>query len=233
MDFGKEFTSDKLSSLMGQWSGKILGWEMKISHFRHINIAWRRKLCRGPYSIEAIEDDATSTINAFQAGHSPWTEKMVYGLSPDALLGASEDVLFLYLNASKEWQLALRVVPGGLSLPYKDATRDKFDGLVVQGIIKMNNSLPMAAGPVLNTPMNATFEQMFADFQQKSMKADAVIVAKQDETLQAISDLRAEVDCLRRQIQGMAPAAITLPAPSRPLTVIPGMVSFSSTCFSC
>ncbi|KAJ7763810.1 hypothetical protein B0H16DRAFT_1455064 [Mycena metata] len=228
MDFGKEFTSDKLSALMAEWSGKTLGWEMKISDFRQINIAWRRKLCRGPYSIEAIESDTTSIINALQAGHSPPTENRTYGLSPDAWLGASEDVFHLYLLASIEWQKVLKVVPGGLALPYKDATRDKFDGLVVRGIIKMNNSLSMAAEPVSHPPIDATLQQMFMDFQRKSTQADAVIVSKQDETLRAITDLRADVDCLRRQIQGMAPAAVILPAPLRQRAITPRMHSIPS-----
>ncbi|KAJ7447766.1 hypothetical protein B0H11DRAFT_2248177 [Mycena galericulata] len=214
MDFGKEFTSDKLSSLMAQWSGKTLGWEMTTNPFRHINIAFRRKLCVGPDSIEAIEGDATSTINALQAGHSPVTEDTVYGLSPEALFGASEDVLYLYLKTSRNWQKVVRVVPGGLALPFKDATREKFDSLVIQGIIKTKSS---AVGPVSNVPIDATFEQMFGDFQQKSTKRDAMIVAQLDQALQAMADLRAEVDSLRRDIRGGAPPAAA--APLRQLTV--------------
>ncbi|KAJ7911187.1 hypothetical protein B0H13DRAFT_2328625 [Mycena leptocephala] len=220
MDFGREFTSDKLSDLMAEWSGKTLSWKMKLSNFRDINIAWRRKLCTGPSSIEAIEEDATSTVNALQAGHTRPTEQRLYGLSPDALLGAAEDVLFLYLKASTQWQKATRVVPGGLSLPYEDATRDKFDSLVVQGIIKMNDSVSVPGGSVSNAPIDATFQQRFIDFQRESTKADAIIVAKQDDILQAITALRAEVDSLRRERQGGAPGDNTAQAPPlRPLNL--------------
>ncbi|KAJ6560936.1 hypothetical protein B0H10DRAFT_2010908, partial [Mycena sp. CBHHK59/15] len=60
MDYGKVFTSDKLTLLMSKWSGPILGWEMKISHWRQIKIAWRRKLCGR--AAEDIEADTARTV---------------------------------------------------------------------------------------------------------------------------------------------------------------------------
>ncbi|KAF8146180.1 hypothetical protein K438DRAFT_1781334 [Mycena galopus ATCC 62051] len=100
MDVGQMFTSDKLTHLMATKTGHVLGWEVTIASWRHINIAWRRKLCGG--SAELLDQEAMSTVNALQGGHSSHTENMVYGLSPDALAGAPEDVLFLFLVASGE-----------------------------------------------------------------------------------------------------------------------------------
>ncbi|KAJ7835480.1 hypothetical protein B0H13DRAFT_2424175 [Mycena leptocephala] len=43
MNFGKQFTTDKLSSLMAQWTSPVLGWSMTIQPLRQINTAFRRK----------------------------------------------------------------------------------------------------------------------------------------------------------------------------------------------
>ncbi|KAJ7618087.1 hypothetical protein FB45DRAFT_1103529 [Roridomyces roridus] len=96
------FYADELSSLMGSHSARVLSWTMKIRDWRHINIALRRKLCRPP--LELVEQDTVSAVNALQSGHKSSTENRVYGLSPDALAGATEDVLQLFLEASTEWQ---------------------------------------------------------------------------------------------------------------------------------
>ncbi|KAJ7105805.1 hypothetical protein C8R44DRAFT_942367 [Mycena epipterygia] len=223
MDFGKEFTSDKLSSLMVQSTGPILGWEMKISYWRHIFIAFRRKLCAGAGSLEDIEEDATSTVNAMQSGHSLPTENRVYGLSPDALLGAPEDVLYLFLRASTEWQKAMKVVPGGLALPYKEARTHDFDSLVLRGVFTTKTSVAVAPLPMLNvnTPApSASFQQMIADFQKRSNHAHATIIAKQDETLREIAGLRQELAAFRTQMTGntAVPPIVTPPRMSLPFT---------------
>ena len=41
----------------------------------------------------------------------------------------------MYLEASTDWQLVCEVVPGGLGLPYSQATMDAFPGLVKDGRI--------------------------------------------------------------------------------------------------
>ncbi|KAJ6461614.1 hypothetical protein C8R47DRAFT_1080583 [Mycena vitilis] len=87
-----------LSDLMAKSCIGVLDWEMKIADWRHVNIAWRRKLCGG--AAELVDNDTTSNLNALQAGHSAKTERLVYGLSPDALMGAPEDALPLFLGVS-------------------------------------------------------------------------------------------------------------------------------------
>ncbi|KAJ7681090.1 hypothetical protein B0H17DRAFT_1232007 [Mycena rosella] len=203
MGFGKEFTSDNLSNLMAFWSTPILGWGMKIAVWRQINIAWRRKLCSGSGSMDAIEDDATSTVNALQSGHSLNTERKVYGLSPESFLGAPEDVLYLYLNASTDWQKATEVVPGGLGLPYKAAVRDKFQELVACGTIKLKLSAPITAGAIAtasNMILDPSLSKMFLDFQHQSGKADSAMLSKQDKTLKLITELQEQVAQLHKML---------------------------------
>ena len=81
-----------------------------VQAFRHIKIAWRRKLC--PSATDILENGQEDCIGAEQAGHTARVESRVYGLSPDALSGPAEDILPLFLTASTSWQKAMRIVPG-------------------------------------------------------------------------------------------------------------------------
>ncbi|KAJ6456645.1 hypothetical protein C8R45DRAFT_1108917 [Mycena sanguinolenta] len=136
MDVGRMFTSRRLSELMGNKTAKPVGWEVTLSPWRQVNIAYRRKLCRG-VAVELVEQETVSTLNAMHSGHSARTENMVYGLSPDSLAGAPEDVLPLFLHGSGEWQQLNEIVPGGLGLDYRAARCSNFAELVLSGIIKV------------------------------------------------------------------------------------------------
>lgn len=187
MDFGKEFTSDKVSNLMGVVSASHLGWKLNVSSWRHINIAWRRKLCGG--SI-VNEDDPASTINALQSGHSLTTENRIYGLSPEAMLGASEDVMHLFLQASTDWQKVVRVVPGGVSLPYTQARREHFDALVAKQVIvlnKVSSSAPVGLG------LNEEFIRLQQEANQNLMNQQHQTLTLIQSMFQEIKDLRAEL----------------------------------------
>jgi hypothetical protein len=198
MDFGKEFTSDKLSALMGDWTGKVLGWRLKIRDWRHVNIAWRRKLCGG--AVELIEQqDAVSIVQAQQAGHSRGLENLVYGLSPDATLGAPEDTIALFLNASTDWQKVVKVVPGGLALPYKEATMRCFEALVAHGLIR----LPRTAGTgamVHNGLSEMGLKTSFANFEAQRTAAENNILSKIDEILHKLSKQEDEMSALQAQV---------------------------------
>lgn len=85
-----------------------------------------------------MNDD--QTVQALQMGHSIQTERWFYGISPDALQSASEDILPLFLDASIEWQIKCGVVPGGLTLPYFSAKMESFQHPVSQRIIKSDHS---------------------------------------------------------------------------------------------
>lgn len=111
------FITDDLSVNMKRYTNRYLCVELGVNAWRHIAIALRRKLCKWETSV--MEDELEDTIGAEQAGHTAQTEKMKYGLSPDALLGQSEDVLPHFLEASVGWQKAMKIVPGNLIASFK------------------------------------------------------------------------------------------------------------------
>ncbi|KAG2365348.1 hypothetical protein BDR07DRAFT_1277326, partial [Suillus spraguei] len=117
--FDKLFNSSDLSSVMTRHSLPFLNYGLTINSWRHIQTAWKRKFNCSMYDV--MDQDAEDTVDALQAGHSRATENRIYGLSTQALAGAAEDVLPLFLNASTAWQTRCKTVPGGTLLPYKQA----------------------------------------------------------------------------------------------------------------
>ncbi|KAJ7918556.1 hypothetical protein B0H13DRAFT_2321311 [Mycena leptocephala] len=127
MNFGKQFTTDKLSALMAQWTSPVLGWSMTIQPLRQINTAFRRKHCRGTVDEEEDDDDTLAAVlQIFQAGHGKAVDAMHYGQTHNPLLGITDEVMFAFLQGSVSWQQVLEVVPGGLALPYYYATMKYF-----------------------------------------------------------------------------------------------------------
>ncbi|KAJ6453407.1 hypothetical protein C8R45DRAFT_945244 [Mycena sanguinolenta] len=199
MDFGQMFTSDRLTALMRARTSRVLGWELSISPWRHINIAWRRKLCGG--AAELFEQEVMSTINAMQSGHSSTTENMVYGLSPDSLMGAPEDVLNLFLLTSGEWQKVARMVPGGLGLDYRTARCTLFESLVAAGVIALKGGRPVVA-VTHDTVKSADVTEQLAQQLAKVSLGGAAIMDKQDQALAILSRLEAriaELELLQRR----------------------------------
>ena len=182
MNFGKEFTSEQLSKKMGNITRPIVGWSVTIRSWRHVNIAWKRKLCKG--LADVAEQTLGSTVHALQSGHSLANENRIYGLSPDALLGAPEDVLQLYLDASKEWQVVNGVVPGGLGLPYQASTMDHFDTLCSQGVIKSKQH---------KEPVHAV--------QPDIINLHETMAKMQDTLLSAVMNLSAQVHQLQEDVK--------------------------------
>jgi hypothetical protein len=149
IDYGRGFTSDKLGAIMSKLASPVLGWSMTLSCHRQNGTAWRRKLCDG--SVENVSDDVAHAVQALQGGHSRGTDQNLYGRSPDAVLRISEDLIFLFLEASVEWQKIVRVVPGGLRLPYLEACRSQFNWLERKGLIKMGGKVTHKQfGDILN-----------------------------------------------------------------------------------
>ncbi|KAJ7190489.1 hypothetical protein GGX14DRAFT_407928 [Mycena pura] len=106
----------------------VLQWKLTVKSWRHINIAYQREHIS--YSPDSLEGD----INAQQSGHHKNTEDMVYGLSPDSLLGVSEDRLLVFIRLSIQYQKMMKLVPAGLQLKYTDNLTDRKTQLqIVQG----------------------------------------------------------------------------------------------------
>jgi hypothetical protein len=101
--------------------------------------------------VEDVSDDVAHAVQALQGGHSRGTDQNLYGRSPDAVLRISEDIIFLFLEASVEWQKIVKVVPGGLRLPYLEACRSQFNFLERKGLIKMGGKVTHKQfGDILN-----------------------------------------------------------------------------------
>lgn len=111
VNFDKLFTTTDISGCMAHYTLGYLHTRFTVRYWRHISIAWRRKLCPG--HIDFLDDDILEDhIGAEQTGHSARTERLKYAISPEALAGPSEDSLPLFLDASARWQEKMRVVPG-------------------------------------------------------------------------------------------------------------------------
>lgn len=107
----KLFTTTDISTVMARYTLKHMQVNITVRDWRQISIAFRRKLCPGQIAITE-EHFGEDHISAEQTGHSVRTERLKYAISAEALLGPSEDILPLFLEASGEWQQVMRVVPG-------------------------------------------------------------------------------------------------------------------------
>ena len=125
------FDTNDLSNIMARTSLNYVNCKLTVNPWRHISIAFKRKLAH--YTEELLDLDEADTADILQAGHSRMTENRVYGLSPDALAGAAEDVLPHFLHASVKWQHIMHTVPGGLGLSYKCADPPQFLHLAKSG----------------------------------------------------------------------------------------------------
>ena len=95
----------------------FINWDIGMRDWRHISIAFRRKLSTA--IDELIEDDESETVGAAQANHKRLTENRIYGISPEALAsGNADDVFPLYLKHSTDWQAVCGVHRGGSLQPY-------------------------------------------------------------------------------------------------------------------
>ncbi|KAG6825625.1 hypothetical protein H0H87_009015, partial [Tephrocybe sp. NHM501043] len=124
---GKLFTTTEISSIMQTFTEPIVGHGLGVSAWRQISIAFKRKSCSALEDI--VDADEGESVEALQATHTRRTENRLYGLSPDALTGVAEDILPLFLEASGNWQVLVKAVPGGLGLPYYKARCIHFDEL--------------------------------------------------------------------------------------------------------
>ncbi|KAG6381456.1 hypothetical protein JVT61DRAFT_25 [Boletus reticuloceps] len=109
---------EDLSAVMSKYSLPRVHYALTINPWCHIQTAWKRKLKCAVEHI--VEIDKTEDVEALQAGHMCRTENHIYGLSIHSLVGAAEDLLPLFLQASTSWQ-EHKVSPGGHSIPYNQA----------------------------------------------------------------------------------------------------------------
>jgi hypothetical protein len=138
----KLFETTQLTQTLKNYTLPVYQVGFGVADWRHISAAFRRKICPAMETI--IEDDMSQeSVQALQSGHSRHTENHVYGLSPEVLAGAAEDVLPLFLDASTDWQVACKIVPGGHLLRYSEATALHFSALAAGKKIKANYTTPV------------------------------------------------------------------------------------------
>lgn len=125
VNFNKKFTSEDLSAVMAKYSLPRIQFALTIRPWRHVQTAWKRKFkCATDDITEADREE--DVVEALQAGHNRTTENRLYGLSAQSLKGAAEDILPLFLQASKAWQERCQAMPGGRGLPYQKARAHMF-----------------------------------------------------------------------------------------------------------
>lgn len=158
----KLFDTPQLTNILKRYTLPIYNVGFGVSDWRHISASFRRKIC--PAMELTVEDDENlNSIQALQSGHSRHTENHIYGITAEALAGAAEDVLPLYLDASTDWQVACQIVPGGHMLPYPDAVASRFATLALTKKIKINYSTPV-------TTMEQVTERMLKEMDIKLEK---------------------------------------------------------------
>lgn len=170
----KLFETPQLTNILKSYTLPIYDVGLGVADWRHISAAFRRKIC--PAMEIIVEDDLShESVQALQSGHSRHTENRLYGISPEALAGASEDVLPLFLDASTDWQVACKIVPGGHLLPYREATASRFTSLVAEKRIKANYTTPVKTMEqlmdhvllALDTRMEKQTKDLFEHIDQK------------------------------------------------------------------
>ena len=105
----KEFVGADLTHIMTGLSLKACGFTIGINAWRHIHANFTKKLCNR--TTELLQESEEDTPSILQYGHSNNTHR-IYSQSHDASLGPADDVLFDFMDASTDWQMVAKVVPG-------------------------------------------------------------------------------------------------------------------------
>lgn len=139
-----------------------------------------------------MEEDEQDTIEALQSGHSRSTENRIYGLSMDALSGASEDILPFFLDSSTDWHKVCKVVPGGLAIPYQQAQSKHFEALKLSKAFTLGNTPSFSSSsnnnsshPILDT--DALVHQVIAKMEPLFANLANQLVQQLQPTLQDIA----------------------------------------------
>jgi hypothetical protein len=131
-NFGKRYTSEDLSGWISKLCTPFVGPVMILSVWRHVAIAFQRKHCpEARRLLDSSESD--DSVRALQAGHSRQVEERVYGLSATSALNTPEDMAEAMCQASTDWQIVVKVVPGGIHIPHAECLASSFDSILKSG----------------------------------------------------------------------------------------------------
>lgn len=148
VNYKSPFTTPDLTAHMSLITAKELPLGLKVNDWRHTTSGFQRKLCT--LLDDLLEGSQEQQVLAEQFAHGKTIHDRVYGVSSDSLDGPSEDVLPLFLDASTDWQVECRVVPGGLGLSYCDARTTDFKQLTIDGRINPGALKRSLGGPVID-----------------------------------------------------------------------------------
>lgn len=203
MDYGKELTSTKLTDAMVEISFPVLNWNLKTSAWRHIDIAFKQKLCSKSYDL-LTNAESMSSAHALQSEHSFRMENRIYGLTPYSFNGVTEDILQVLLDASTEWQHLFGILPGGVLLRFYQATMDQYSSLHTMGrlpsfmlskhLISSQPPSPSLLSPLASTMTTSPDHAILERFEQQKAKNNTIIgmlgsLAKQMNSFQSQMDL--------------------------------------------
>lgn len=151
MGMGKEINANDASQHMGRTTEPFFLFKVKISDWRHLNIGMKKVHCQG--LIEFFQQSMPDGVHAIQGGHSEQTEQQIYAQLDDIMSSSKGNMIHVFVAASVQWQVAVRVPPGGLGLTYQSARTIHFDRLVEEGVIKVKRDEASDLKSMMNNMM--------------------------------------------------------------------------------
>ena len=109
VNISKPFDADNITSEMRKWTRAHLGCELGVRDWRQVSTPLRRT--HAGMAEVWLEDQ--NTVDAAQAGHSHYIDRMRYGVTERSSIGLAEDFIGPFLDTSVRWHNILRLVPGG------------------------------------------------------------------------------------------------------------------------
>lgn len=198
---GREFTTDDISKRMSRHFLPFLHFNLNVSSWRHIGIAFRRKF------IAAVMDFISGKISpdsmgALLCSHNKSTEDRLYGVSPAAGIGLSEDIAADAVKASCDWHLHMGVVPGnfgcsifnsftiaygillrlgGILKHHSKVGYAEFDSLLAEGVFnwrKGSSSLLSDIRQVVSEEVQQLLQKMFPEHSESQGQVSQSQVAR-------------------------------------------------------
>lgn len=132
---GRVFNAEEISTTMIRISSSILGVRLGLNAHRHVAIAFRRMLV-DHHSEADTETELMRRIEAEQAGHTERVEEIKYAVSSLSMGNYSDQMLGLFCNASKKWQIKCQVIPTGVRLNYKESLAQFYSSHLEAGLFE-------------------------------------------------------------------------------------------------
>jgi len=170
---GHLFTTPQVTACLKKYTGLGLEYEAGVNAWRHISIAFRRKLA--PKLLNLVEEADAETPAALQAAHSVQTENRVYGISGDSTITGSHTLMEEFVDASIEWQILLKTMPGGLKLPYSQVRATEFPEFIKREIAEREKEKRKAIAPEMNMLSDMVVEKLKPTLQSANVDVEALI----------------------------------------------------------